>query len=258
MFGRDARLTGALASLITVAASTAILTGGSAVAEPQPDAGPDTCSFTTELIGRNPYLSMKNAARIIKTDCGYRYRAGQQDSHLVIRQVGDKLRFADRGTDRIDKLPATCTEIKGVRGIAAECPISYGISVDNRLLVEVWPRLGDDFVDGSTLSEEFSLTVLGDGGNDTALLGAGPDFFNGAFGNDRVQGGAGDDWIRTGDQHDRAKAGPGDDHITGGYGTDTIVGGEGADRVYCGGGRDSATRDAGDIIVYKCESVTSS
>jgi serralysin len=257
MFRRDARLAGTLAALITVAVA-AVMTGGSSVAETkQPAAGPDTCSFTTELLGRNPHLAMKNAARILKTECGYRYRAGQQDSHLVITQVGDKLRFADRGTDRIDTLPAQCKEIKGVRGIAAKCPIPYGISEDNRLLVEVWPRLGDDFVDGSTLSAEFSMTVLGDGGDDTALLGSGPDFFNGASGKDRVRGGAGDDWIRTGDHRDRVKGGPGRDHITGGYGTDTAVGGEGADRIYCGGGRDRAVRDRGDLIVFKCESITS-
>ena len=254
---RDARLAGTVAALITVVAATAFITGGNAVAAPQPDAGPDTCSFTTELLGRNPHLAMKNAARILKTDCGYRYRAGQQNSHLVITQVGNKLRFVDRRTDRIDALPATCTQIRGVRGIAAECPIPYGISVNNRLLVEVWPRLGHDFVDGSALSAQFSLTVLGDGGDDTALLGAGPDFFNGASGNDQVRGGAGDDWIRTGDQRDRVKAGPGKDHITGGYGTDTAVGGGGADRIYCGGGRDRAVRDRGDLIVFKCESITS-
>lgn len=257
MFRRDARLAGTLAAL-TAVAITSLMTGGSPVAATtQPAAGPDTCSFTTELLGRNPNLAMKNAARILKTDCGYRYRAGQQDSHLVITQVGGQLRFADRGTDRIDALPAQCTEIKGVRGIVAKCPIPYGISEGNRLLVEVWPRLGDDFVDGSTLSAEFSLTVLGDGGDDTALLGSGPDFFNGASGTDRVRGGAGDDWIRTGDHRDRVNGGPGRDHITGGYGTDTAVGGEGADRIYCGGGRDRTIRDRGDIIVFKCESITS-
>lgn len=233
------------------------MTGGSSVAGTQPvDAGPDSCSsFTTELIGRNPNLAMKGAARILKTECGYRYRAGQQDSHLVITQVGDKLRFRDRGTDRIDVLPDSCTEIKGVRGIAADCRISYGYSFDNRMLIEVWPRLGDDFVDGSTLSAMFSMTVLGDAGNDTALMGAGPDFFNGAFGRDRVHGGAGNDWIRTGDQNDRVNGGPGHDYIVGGYGADTLKGATGADRLYCGSGRDRAVRDGSDIKIWQCESV---
>ena len=257
MSTRAARLAGALAALITVATAV-VASGGSSVADTQPDAGPDTCPFATELIGRNPHLAMKDAARILKTECGYRFRAGQQNSHLVITQVGNKLKFADRGTDRIDKLPSACTEIKGVRGIAATCRIPYDLSVDNRLLVEVWPRLGDDFVDGSTLSALFSMTVLGDAGRDTALMGAGPDFFNGAFDNDRVRGGAGDDWIRTGDQHDRVQGGLGRDHITGGYGDDTIDGGGDADRIYCGAGRDKATRDAGDLTVWKCETVTKS
>ena len=255
MSTRAARFAGVLAALITVA-TAAVVSGGSSVADTKPDAGPDTCPYTTELIGRNPHLSMKGAARILKTDCGYRFRAGQQDSHLKITQVGNQLHFADKGSDRIDKLAKACTEIKGVRGIAAKCRIPYGLSVDNRLLVEVWPRLGDDFVDGSTLSDLFSMTVLGDAGKDTALMGAGPDFFNGAFDNDRVQGGAGDDWIRAGDNRDRVQGGAGNDHITGGYGDDTIGGGDDADRIYCGGGHDRATRDAGDLAVWKCESVT--
>lgn len=254
MFGRDARVAGALAAIIT-AATVTVISGGPAVAEPNPDAGPDNCDFITELIDHNPHLAMKDAARIIKTDCGYRYRAGQQNSHLVITQVGNSLRFSDRGTDRIDVLAKRCTEIKGVRGIAAKCPIPSGISESNRLLVEVWPRLGNDFVDGSSLSSKFSMTVLADAGNDTALLGAGPDFFNGAFGNDRVRGGSGDDWIRTGDQRDRITAGAGDDYITGGYGPDRIDGGDGVDRLYCGPGKDSAVRDGGDAKVYLCETV---
>jgi len=257
MSTRAARFVGVLAALITVATAV-VASGSSSVADTRPDAGPDTCPFATELIGRNSHLAMKDAARILKTECGYRFRAGQQNSHLVITQVGNKLKFADRGTDRIDKLPSACTEIKGVRGIAATCRIPYDLSVDNRLLVEVWPRLGDDFVDGSTLSALFSMTVLGDAGRDTALMGAGPDFFNGAFDNDRVRGGAGDDWIRTGDQHDRVQGGLGRDHITGGYGDDTIEGGGDADRIYCGAGRDKATRDAGDLTVWKCETVTKS
>jgi serralysin len=254
MFRRDARLAAALAALITVAA-TAVMTGGTSVAETKPDAGPDSCPYTTELI-TTWVVPMKDAARLSKTKCGYRYRAGQQDSHLVITQIGNKLRFKDTGTDHFDALADACTEIKGVRGVAAECRIPNRTSVSNRLLVEVWPRLGDDFVDGSTLSAMFSMTVLGDAGRDTALLGAGPDFFNGAFDNDRVRGGAGDDWIRTGDGRDRIHGGPGSEYITGGDGPDRITGGDGADRLYCGSNRDEAVRDRGDIAVIQCESTT--
>lgn len=255
MFKRDVRVVGVLAALITVAA-TAVVVGGSSQAATKPDAGPENCAYTTELINRNPYLSMKGAARILETKCGYRYRSGQQDNHLVITQVGDTVRFVDRRTDRIDKLADSCTELKVDRGIAAECPVGYGVSPDARMLIEVWPRLGDDFVDGSSLSDDFSLAVLADGGDDTALLGAGPDFFNGAFGKDRVRSGAGDDWIRSGDARDHVNAGPGNDHITSGIGADSVVGGEGSDRLYCGPGNDTAFRDGGDLTVYACESVT--
>lgn len=256
MFKPAARLAAAAFAAVMTVVTATTMTGGVSVAAPQPDAGPDSCPFITELIDHNPHLAMKNAARIIKTKCGYRYRAGQQNSHLVITQQGNKLRFVDRRTDRIDVLAGPCTEIKGVRGIAAKCRIPSGYSASHRMLIEVWPRLGNDFVDGSKLSDTFSMTVLADGGNDTALLGAGPDFFNGAFHHDRVRGGAGDDWIRTGDHRDRVNGGPGSDYITGGYGDDTIVGGEGVDRLYCGPGRDRAFRDGGDSKIYLCESVS--
>jgi serralysin len=253
MFRREARLASVAAAVITLVSGTLVMSGNAAASSQPDNAGPDSCSFITALFQHNP-LPMKNAARIIKTDCGYRYRAGQQDSHLVITQVGNKLRFVDRKTDRIDAIPRTCKRIKGVRGIAAECRIGTGFSVNHRMLVEVWPRLGDDFVDGSSLSAMFSLSVLGDGGNDTALLGAGPDFFNGAFGNDTVRGGSGNDWLRTGDQHDRIISGPGNDFITGGIGSDYIDGGDGADKLYCGPGVDKAILDGADSKVVYCES----
>lgn len=248
------RLAAASVILMTVA-TTAVVSGGNSVAETYPDAGPKGCAFHTALITTSPVVPMKNAARLTRTECGYRYRAGQQDSNLVITQVGGKLRFKDTGTERIDAIPRTCTEIKVVRGIVAKCRIPNNVSVNNRLLIEVWPRLGNDFVDGSSLSAMFSLSVLGDGGNDTALLGAGPDFFNGSFDRDRVRGGAGNDWIRTGDGRDRAAGGPGADHITGGHAADSIVGGPGPDRLYCGPGRDEVHRDRGDAVVAQCEVV---
>src|SRR3954451_21864609 len=40
-------------------------------------------------------IPLKNAAIIDRTNSGYRYQAGQQDSHLVITRVSGGLRFVD-------------------------------------------------------------------------------------------------------------------------------------------------------------------
>jgi hypothetical protein len=254
MFRRNARVAAVVTALITVATGVVVTAGGvSSSAATKPNAGPDSCAFITELINRDPNLSMKDAARVYKTTCGYRVRSGQQNSHLVIKQVGNKLRFVDRNTHRIDLLPAVCNRIKGVRGIGFECPIGSGYGVNNRMLIEVWPRLGNDFVDGSSLSAMFSMSVLGDAGNDTALMGDGPDFFNGAFNRDRVVAGGGNDWIRSGDGHDRVRSGAGADFVTSGGGDDFVEGGDGPDQLYCGPGRDTVARDGTDPKVIYCE-----
>lgn len=248
------RVARALVAALGVAA-VAMVPVGSSEAGTQPEAGP-SCPFITELINHAPDLGLKGEARITKTECGYRYFSGRQNNRLVITQVGDKLRFSDPRTDRVDRLADACSNVRGVPGIVVLCPIPRGTDADHPLLVEVWPRLGDDFVDGSTLSAMFSMTVLGDAGHDVAFMGAGDDFFNGAFDADQVRGGAGDDWIRSGDQRDRVAGGPGHDYITSGEGGDRVVGGGGADRIYCGPGADDATRDGGDLTVYQCESVS--
>ena len=252
MLRRNLRLTSTLSVVIGVAMATG-LAGGRVVAQEDPDAGPP-CAFKTELIDGRA-LPLKDAAMIVRTKCGYRYRAGQQDSHLVIRQVKSGLRFADTRTERFTNLPRSCRKIKGVTGVAAVCEVPSTASTRRPLLIEVWPRLGDDYTDGSSLSARFAMAVLGDAGNDVALLGAGPDFFNGAFDRDRVRGGAGDDWIRSGTGHDRVWGGTGNEHIVGGDGSDLIYGGGGADRLYCGVGNDKAVRDKADIIVWQCERV---
>ena len=82
-----------------------------------------------------------------------------------------------------------------------------------RMFVQVWPRLGHDYVDGRTLSRHFRLWVLADAGNDVVYGGAGADFVNGAKGNDRVWGGAGHDWLRGGPGADKLHGGPGKDRI---------------------------------------------
>jgi serralysin len=225
----------ALAVLVAAAlAATTLLTTVSAdarTADAAMNAGPPY-EYTTELMGQfGTPIPLKDKAMLTRTKHGYLYRAGQQDSHLVIKQVERGLRFHDRGTKEWRELGRACKKRRVKRGVAAVCRIPSGISRRQPLLVEVWPRLGDDYLDAHTLSAKFSLTMLGDEGNDTARLGAGRDFFNGHSGRDRVWGGKGADWIRAGLGNDLVYAGPGTDRVVGMEGNDVIHGGSGADRI---------------------------
>lgn len=228
----------------------------------------------TELLGDNgPAIPLKNAAMIVRTEGGYRYMAGQQNSHLTITMANGKLLYVDTGTLELRDIPRTCSRQSVAQGIAALCKIPAKFD-GSKMFLEVWPRLGNDVVDGSTLSANFRLWVLADAGFDTVYAGAGDDFVNGAQDGDRVWGGAGNDWIRTGLGNDRLWGGPGDDQLVGVYNRDRIHGGKGNDRVgggpgndvlfagegtdfvICGGGADSAHADQADRITHDCESVT--
>jgi serralysin len=193
----------------------------------------------TELLGGNgPVIPLKDAAMVVKTDVGYRYQAGQQNSHLVVTQVGNRLHFADTGTARLKKFPASCRKEPARRGIALSCKVPAQYSTSKPMFLEIWPRLGHDFVDGSTLSATFRMWVLADAGRDRVFTGAGDDFVNGAQDADKVRGGAGDDWLRMGDSNDKVWGGNGDDKLLGLDGADKIQGGAGADQVLGGNGND--------------------
>ena len=226
---------------------------------------------TMALLGEDgPPIPLKNAAVIDRTPIGYRYRAGQQDSRLVIKVVDGRLRFADRRTRELRAFPAGCEQKSPKRGIAALCDIPLWATERTPAFLEIWPRLGDDYIDGSTLPASFRMWVLGDAGNDTIRTGAGDDFVNGAQGDDKVWGGDGDDWIRTGigndelhgeggddklvglDGRDKLFGGPGDDTMYGGRGRDLLQGDDGTDRLSCGGGRDSVLAELFDRVI-SCE-----
>ena len=218
-----------------------------------------------------PAIPLKDVAMLTRTAHGYLFRTGQQDSHLMITIVDGELRFVDTGTKSFRKLSTACRRKSVQAGIAAVCPIPVGISARSPLLVEVWPRLGDDYTDASTLPATFSVTVLGDKGRDVARLGAGSDFFNGYSNRDLVWGGAGNDWIRAGIGNDAVNGGrghddivavEGDDSLRGGDGDDRLWSGDGADRLWgdagadfllCGDGRDNVTSDTQDRIACSCE-----
>ena len=260
---------------VAVAAAAAAVTVGTATggaAPPGSNAGPPY-NFVTELKGQLGTPPLKNQAMLIKTKHGYRYWTGQQNNHVVVKRVSGGLRFADTRTDRFKRRTPACDRKPTRRGIAAVCRIPSDISVARPLLVEVWPRLGDDYLNSSSLSALFAVTMLGDKGRDVARFGAGPDFFNGFSSRDRVWGGGGNDWIRPGLGNDAVVAGAGNDDVVGREGFDALSGGSGQDRLWggpgddrlragagvdfllCGNGRDRATGGVVDRLARNCELV---
>jgi serralysin len=225
----------------------AVTAAGAAGASPCPDpqAGPPY-SFTTELVGPGKPIPLKNMALLSRTKHGYRYQAGQQNSHLTITQGHGRVRFVDTGTAKWKRaVPAACRRLRVSKGIAASCRVPSGTTVGQPLLIEVWPRLGNDYVDGRTLPATDSLSVLADAGNDVAHLGAGRDFFNGYSGHDLVFGGAGNDWIRSGPDNDLVHAGAGNDYVVGQDGPDTLYGDSGSDKLYGSNGNDQLVGGSG-------------
>lgn len=244
MFRRSAR---PFAVLVAVSAAGLAITSSGGVAQ----------AYTppTALVGHGPKATpLKNAAMIEKTDGGYRFKAGQQNSHITVTLSNGKLRFADTGTRELRDIPGSCSKQRGVKGIAAVCNVSGSHSPSHPLYIEVWPRLGNDSVNGSTLPASTRLWVLTDAGDDTVYGGAGRDFVNGAKGRDHVQGGGGSDWLRTGDNGDSISGGAGNDKLVGGSGGDTIRTGSGTDTAGCGPGSDLATVSGGDHT-NSCERV---
>lgn len=143
---------------------------------------------------------------------GYIYIAGKQSSHLRVTYIPkhNSLRYRDTRTPRLVAMPDQCHREKVKTGISAVCPIPPRFK-DTQMFVQVWPRLGNDYVDGRTLPWRFRLWVLADAGRDVVYCGAGNDFVNGARHNDHIYGGAGRDLLRSG---------PGNDQVVGGKGKD--------------------------------------
>lgn len=180
---------------------------------------------------------IKDEALIRWSRFGFVYIAGQQHSHLTVTfdKDANTLLYRDTGTKRLISKPKNCTRKKADKGIAVECKIPKAFD-HKKMFVQVWPRLGNDFVDGRTLPHKFRLWVLADAGNDTIWGGAGNDFTNGAFDSDHVYGGPGNDLLRTGP------------------GNDFVWGGQGKDRLSCAENYDVAHKDKRDSM-YQCERV---
>ncbi|WP_137295590.1 calcium-binding protein [Nocardioides dongxiaopingii] len=211
--------------------------------------GPPPGHPITELVGQFPLPKLQETeAHLSLSKWGYRFQAGMADNQVTITEVGRRLRFADAAARRWAHLPKTCQRRPAAVGIAASCRIPKNFSND-RMFLEVWPRLGDDTVDGSTLSAKYRMWVLVDEGDDTIHLGAGADFANGAFDDDTVTGGRGNDWIRVGTGSNVVDGGPGRDRLMGGDDRDLIRGGPGVDRLGGHGGYDVLWGEGADDIV---------
>ena len=111
---------------------------------------------------------------------------------------------------------------------------------------------GPTFESVTALAPSSSLTINGDGGNDTIQMNGGFTAsltINAGDGNDNVNlsgwsststinGGTGTDTITGGSNADSIDGGDGNDTITGGLGNDTLLGGLGNDSIVAGGGDD--------------------
>jgi serralysin len=222
-------MTRRVALLIIAIATLGMSLGASpaAVADPPMMLGP----------GDAQVHNIKDEALIRWSKWGFVYIAGQQDSRLEITfdEDANTLRYADKGTKELGTIPERCDSEKVDTGISVVCTIPEKFD-DKKMFVQVWPRLGNDRVDGRTLPSRFRLWALVDAGKDVVRGGAGDDFVNGAKDADRVYGGEGDDFLRTG---------PGDDQLWGD---------DGADRLSCAENNDVAYSDGYDSF-YQCETV---
>jgi hypothetical protein len=157
---------------------------------------------------------MGGSAIIRYSKFGPVYISGKHDQHLTVKWVQSRhsIRFRDTRTGRFKSLPDRCQRERVKTGISAVCKVPPRFN-SQRMYIQVWPRLGNDYTNGSTLPSRFRLWALVDAGNDVVYGGDGADFVNGAKGNDRIYGGGGHDWLR------------------GGPGADSIIGGGGSDRI---------------------------
>ena len=220
------------AAALTVLPMVALTTATRADADQPAGYGPSD-PFDDALMGdTGPVEPMKNQAKIKRTRYGYRITAGQQNSHMTIRVVGRRLWIADTGTRQWKSLARACRAVRVPVGVAARCRVPASTRPANPTLLEVHPRLGNDYINGRSLPAVFEMAVLADRGHDVVYAGSGNDFVNGAQNADRVSGGAGNDWMRGGKAGDVMVGNSGRDYMVGQYGPDIIRGGPGTDRIF--------------------------
>ncbi len=97
---------------------------------------------------------IKDEALIRMSRWGFVYIAGQQDSHLRITFNSDTntIRYRDTGTRRLNRIHHRCHRENVRRGISVRCTVPPRFR--DRMFVQVWPRLGNDYVDAHTLGQQ--------------------------------------------------------------------------------------------------------
>ena len=226
------RLISAVVTAFAVSAITLAAPTTTATADQPRGYGPSDPFDDSIMPDDGPQESVRHQAKISRTRYGYRLIAAEQNSHLRVKVVNGRLRFRDTRVASWKSLPRMCNRVRVSPGVAASCRIPDSTSAANPTLLEVRPRLGNDYVDGRGLPATFELALLADAGRDTLFGGRGNDYLGGATDNDRSYGGAGRDWIRGGSGRDRLRGGKHSDWIHGLSGRDSIDGGSGSDRTY--------------------------
>lgn len=242
-------------SLVTYLAAAALVVAGVSSVQ--------TASARSEGVGDRPTVATQpsvdarvgRVASLKRTADGYYYGSWGQDNRITVTLVEGGLRFRDPKPVRWDDMARGCRSQRVRRGVAAICEVPRTVSPGNPMTVELELRLGDDFVDTTSLGAEFQMKVLADAGREEIHLGAGDDWVNGFLHRDRVWGGAGNDFIRPGEGSDLAYGEDGNDELVGLGGDDTLYGGAGRDVIKCGDGNDAAEIDAEDALRVGCERV---
>ena len=225
-------VTGVVAALTVPTISLVALTTPATADQPR-GYGPSDPFDDSIMPDDGPQESVRHQAKIIRTAYGYRFIAAAQNPHLRLSLTNGRLRFRDTRVRVVEVAAAEHAPACGWSpGVAASCRVPGDTSADDRTLLEVRPRLGNDYVDGRGLPATFEMAVLADAGRDTLFGGRGNDYLGGATDNDRAHGGPGKDWIRGGSGRDRLLGGANGDWINGLSGRDVIRGGSGRDRTF--------------------------
>ncbi len=226
------RLVTTTVAVLAVSTTSLVALSTTATADQPPGYGPSDPFDDSIMPDDGPQESVRHQAKIARTRYGYRLIAAEQNSHLRVTLTNGRLRFRDTRVASWKSLPNACSRLRVNPGVGASCRVPDGTSAANPTLLEVRPRLGNDYVDGRGLPATFQMAVLADAGRDTLFGGRGKDYLGGATDNDRSNGGPGKDWIRGGSGRDRLFGGADSDWINGLSGRDMIRGGSGQDRTF--------------------------
>ena len=94
--------------VLAAAAATLVPLTALTVASPASAAGPACDGYDTILNGQYTLIPLKNQAMLTEERCGYRFRAGQQNSRIEITERDGGLFFHDKGSASWKSVEAPC------------------------------------------------------------------------------------------------------------------------------------------------------